>query len=181
MSPRRWRRVGAFGGSVLAAALSVVVVRGATARYERDAAERSAATIGAYLAIAAPPDRGGSTYNLAQLLIQARAVVTLIGSSHLEVYYATAPLVQAVAPPLQPAELERLRREETTGWDGDAALVPFLDREGWVDRLSLRGAMTDFFDGRRTGYRFPRAISIFSNLAWRLLLLNLWSRKYLAA
>jgi len=56
-----------------------------------------------------------------------------------------------------------------------------LDREGWVDRLSLRGAMTDFFEGRRTGYRFPRAIGIFSNLAWRLLLLNLWSRKYLAA
>jgi asparagine synthase (glutamine-hydrolysing) len=56
-----------------------------------------------------------------------------------------------------------------------------LEREGWVDRLNLRRAMTDFFEGRRTGYRFPRAISIFSNLAWRLLLLNLWSRKYLAA
>ena len=56
-----------------------------------------------------------------------------------------------------------------------------FDREGWVDRLNLRGAMTDFFEGRRTGYRFPRAISIFSNLAWRLLLLNLWSRKYLVA
>jgi asparagine synthase (glutamine-hydrolysing) len=56
-----------------------------------------------------------------------------------------------------------------------------LAREGWVDRLRLRNAMTDFFDGRRTGYRFPRAISIFSNLAWRVLLLNLWSRKYLAA
>ena len=55
-----------------------------------------------------------------------------------------------------------------------------LDREGWIDRLRLRVAMTDFFDGRRTGYRFPRAISIFSDLAWRLLLLNLWSRKYLA-
>ncbi len=56
-----------------------------------------------------------------------------------------------------------------------------LAREGWVDRLGLRGAMTDLFEGRRTGYRFPRAISIFSNLAWRLLLLNLWSRRYLVA
>jgi hypothetical protein len=55
-----------------------------------------------------------------------------------------------------------------------------LDREGWVDRLNLRGAMTGFFERRRLGYGFPRAISIFSNLAWRLLLLNLWSRKYLA-
>lgn len=56
-----------------------------------------------------------------------------------------------------------------------------LAREGWVDRLGLRGAMTDFFEGRRKGYPFPRAISIFSNLAWRLLLLNLWSRRYLGA
>jgi len=54
-----------------------------------------------------------------------------------------------------------------------------LSREGWVDRLRLRAAMTEFFEGRRVGYRFPRAISIFSNLAWRLLLLNLWSRRYL--
>lgn len=56
-----------------------------------------------------------------------------------------------------------------------------LARDGWADSLGLRDAMADFFEGRRTGYRFPRAISIFSNLAWRLLLLNLWSRKYLAA
>jgi len=56
-----------------------------------------------------------------------------------------------------------------------------LDRDGWTDRLRLRGAMTDFFAGRRDGYAFPHAISIFRNLAWRLLLLNLWSRRYLAA
>lgn len=56
-----------------------------------------------------------------------------------------------------------------------------LSREGWTDRLGLRGAMTDFFEGRRKGYAFPRAISLFSNLAWRVLLLNLWSKKYLAA
>jgi asparagine synthase (glutamine-hydrolysing) len=54
-----------------------------------------------------------------------------------------------------------------------------LARNGWTDRLGLREAMTDFFEGRRTGYAFPRAISIFSNLAWRLLLLNLWSKRYL--
>ena len=38
-----------------------------------------------------------------------------------------------------------------------------------------------FFNGTRKGYAFPRAIGIFSNVAWRLLLLQLWSRKYLAA
>jgi asparagine synthase (glutamine-hydrolysing) len=53
-----------------------------------------------------------------------------------------------------------------------------LDRRGWVDELGLRGAMTDYFGGKRAGYTFPRAISIFSNLAWRLLLLNLWSKRY---
>lgn len=53
-----------------------------------------------------------------------------------------------------------------------------LDRDSWVDELGLRGAMTDYFAGKRQGYAFPRAISIFSNLAWRLLLLNLWSRRY---
>jgi asparagine synthase (glutamine-hydrolysing) len=56
-----------------------------------------------------------------------------------------------------------------------------LAKSSWVDELGLRKAMIDFFDGRRKGYRFPRAISIFSNLAWRLLLLNLWSCKYLTS
>lgn len=53
-----------------------------------------------------------------------------------------------------------------------------LDRHGWVDELGLRKPMTDYFNGARQGYRFPHAISIFSNLAWRLLLLTLWARKY---
>ena len=60
----------------------------------------------------------------------------------------------------------------------DYARQVILDRKGWVDELGLRDAMTDYFNGRRQGYAFPRAISIFSNLAWRLLLLNLWSRRY---
>ena len=66
--------------------------------------------------------------------------------------------------------------DEFRRYAGDVILA----RDGWADRLGLRGAMTDFFEGHRSGYRFPRAISIFSNLAWRLLLLQLWSRKYLA-
>jgi asparagine synthase (glutamine-hydrolysing) len=63
----------------------------------------------------------------------------------------------------------------------DYARQVILDRNGWVDELGLRPAMTDYFNGRRAGYAFPRAISIFSNLAWRLLLLNLWSRRYVGA
>jgi asparagine synthase (glutamine-hydrolysing) len=63
----------------------------------------------------------------------------------------------------------------------DYARQVILDRSGWVDELGLRGAMTDYFSGKRQGYAFPRSISIFSNLAWRLLLLNLWSRRYVGA
>ena len=131
MNPLTRCRVGAFGGSVLTAAVTLIAVRGATAGYEREFVEQSAVTIAAYLSFAAPPDRGGSDYDLAQLLIQARALATLLGPSRVEVYHGTAPLVHAIAAPLRPAELDRLRREETTEWDGDAALAPLLDREGW--------------------------------------------------
>jgi len=54
-----------------------------------------------------------------------------------------------------------------------------LERDGWVDELGLRTAMTDYFDGKRNGLPFPYAISILRNLAWRLLLLSLWSKRYL--
>jgi asparagine synthase (glutamine-hydrolysing) len=73
------------------------------------------------------------------------------------------------------------------GWMEDSATFRayaksvILDRDSWVDQLGLRPAMTDYFAGKRSGYAFPRAISIFSNLAWRLLLLNLWSRRYVRA
>lgn len=54
-----------------------------------------------------------------------------------------------------------------------------LKCNGWVDKLGLRSAMTAYFDGKRNGFPFPYAVSIFRNLAWRLLLLNLWSKRYL--
>jgi asparagine synthase (glutamine-hydrolysing) len=60
----------------------------------------------------------------------------------------------------------------------DYARQVVLDPKGWAAELGLRGAMRDYFDGR-PGYAFPRPLSIFSHLAWRLLLLNLWSRHYL--
>jgi asparagine synthase (glutamine-hydrolysing) len=55
-----------------------------------------------------------------------------------------------------------------------------LDTAGWAKPLGLHSAMLNYFDRNRTGYRFPHAISIFSIVAWRLLLLNLWSRQYLS-
>ncbi|MCU0808290.1 MAG: asparagine synthase (glutamine-hydrolyzing) [Candidatus Contendobacter sp.] len=49
---------------------------------------------------------------------------------------------------------------------------------GWTEALGLDGAMRAYFLHGRTGYPFPRAISLFSNLAWRLLILELWARAY---
>jgi asparagine synthase (glutamine-hydrolysing) len=50
-----------------------------------------------------------------------------------------------------------------------------LARGGWTEALGLRSAMEAYFVNNRVGYAFPRAISIFRNLAWRLLILEMWS------
>ena len=49
----------------------------------------------------------------------------------------------------------------------------------WCQRLGLEPAMRSYFERGQKGYGFPHALSIFSNLAWRLLLLELWSEKML--
>lgn len=49
----------------------------------------------------------------------------------------------------------------------------------WCKPLGLESAMQSYFIDGRKGYGFPRELSIFSNLAWRLLLLELWSQHYL--
>jgi asparagine synthase (glutamine-hydrolysing) len=51
-----------------------------------------------------------------------------------------------------------------------------LANDSWVDELNLRDAMQRFFRHGQSGYAFPRSISLFSNLAWRLLILSLWSK-----
>jgi asparagine synthase (glutamine-hydrolysing) len=48
-------------------------------------------------------------------------------------------------------------------------------------RLGLAGPMKVYFDKGQTGYRAPRALSLFGNLAWRLLLLERWADHYLRA
>jgi asparagine synthase (glutamine-hydrolysing) len=48
----------------------------------------------------------------------------------------------------------------------------------WTEALGLRPAMEDYFVANRAGYAFPRAISIFRSLAWRLLILEMWSNAY---
>ena len=56
-----------------------------------------------------------------------------------------------------------------------------LAKGGWTEALGLRPAMEDYFVNNRAGYAFPRAISIFRNLAWRLLILEMWSSAYRVA
>jgi ABC-type sugar transport system permease subunit len=70
------------------------------------------------------------SYHLPALLTQARALKTLPGwTSEVEVYYGTAPLVDATAPPLTPDDLRELDSKGTR-WRGGVALVPLRDRQG---------------------------------------------------
>jgi asparagine synthase (glutamine-hydrolysing) len=67
--------------------------------------------------------------------------------------------------------------------DEDAGFREFtrntlLDAGSITHRLGLDRAMRDYFDEGRDGYGFPHALSIFRNLAWRLLLLEVWRRHY---
>jgi asparagine synthase (glutamine-hydrolysing) len=48
-----------------------------------------------------------------------------------------------------------------------------------TEQAGLAPAMRAYFDEGRAGFAFPSAVSIFSNLAWRLLLLELWAQHYL--
>jgi multiple sugar transport system permease protein len=78
------------------------------------------------------------SYDLASLLTQARALTTLPGwSSDVEVYFGTAPLIDATAPPLSPADLSLLAGGR---WRNGAALVPLMDRDGQevVGAVALR-------------------------------------------
>ena len=69
--------------------------------------------------------------------------------------------------------------------DEDAAFRKFtrdtlLDAGSITHRLGLGRAMRAYFDKGQSGYAFPHSLSIFRNLAWRLLLLELWGKHYLA-
>lgn len=70
-----------------------------------------------------------------------------------------------------------------TGWMDasttirDYARTVALDASGWAEPLGLARAMRAYFQEGRSGFPFPSALSIFQSVAWRLVLLNLWSRR----
>jgi multiple sugar transport system permease protein len=157
MSSRVWA-AGAAAAATVAAALVLVVVTTAQRRYERAFAFRMAGTTAAYIAAVTPPppppprprrsprrrrqtpapqpapaptsvSAAARSYDLPALLTQARALRTLPGwSSDVEVYFGTAPLVDATAAPLSPDDLQRLAAGGR--WRDGAALVPLKDRDG---------------------------------------------------
>jgi multiple sugar transport system permease protein len=76
-----------------------------------------------------PLSPAARAYHLPSLLTQARALRTLPGwSSDVEVYFGTAPLVDATAAPLSLDDLVQL--EAGGRWHDGAALVPLKDRDG---------------------------------------------------
>jgi ABC-type sugar transport system permease subunit len=86
-----------------------------------------------------PLSPAARTFDLASLLTQARALTTLPGwSSEVEVFFGTAPLVDATAPPLSPEDLAHLAAGAR--WRNGAALVPLMDRDGQevVGAVALR-------------------------------------------
>lgn len=100
------------------------------------------------------------SYDLPSLLTQARALHTLPGwSSDVEVYFGTAPLVDATAPPLSPDDLQHLAAGGR--WGNGVALVPLKDRDGQevvgavavLPRPAPHGPLPGGF-----GFVFPAAI-----------------------
>jgi len=88
--------------------------------------------------------------------------------------------------PAQISARSKFGASVAASWMDDNAIFRAYARERLVDgtwcrRLGLDGAMRDFFDRGQQGRAFPHALSLYSNLAWRLLLLELWSPHYLEA
>jgi asparagine synthase (glutamine-hydrolysing) len=87
--------------------------------------------------------------------------------------------------PAQASDRIKFGAPLAAGWmDDDAGFRAFarervLSGDSQTRRLGLGDAMRAYYDEGRSGYPFPASLSLFRNLAWRLLLLELWSAHYL--
>ena len=153
---RRAVLVTAVAAGVAAGVL--VVARWEERRFDRTAAVRIAGGTAAYLAVVTPAARGDpGEYNLAQLLVQARALTTLPGWTWpVEIYHGTAPLVDAAAPPLPADGLEGLPY-----WRDGAALVQLPgppDGESVVGAVAVRPNGLGGLGGLLLSWAFPAAL-----------------------
>ena len=156
----RW----AVRGAALAAAVAIAVValaRWEQSRYDRAGALTIARSTAAYFTVVTPPARADSgDLALVQLLVQARALTTLPGwTSPVEIYHGTAPLVDAAAPPLPAAELERLPE-----WRDGTALVALRGRSDGdgegpvVGVVAVRPTRGGGLGGLLLGWAIPAAV-----------------------
>jgi multiple sugar transport system permease protein len=115
-------------------------------RAEIATAERSAKSAAAYLALVTPTEPQSTSYQLVQLLAQARGIGTLPGwAGVVEVYAGNATLVHATAQPLPQATLDELRERDVPLLSGGEVVVPLKDRDGWdgVGAVAVRVVSSD--------------------------------------
>jgi len=140
------RRIGGAAVMGLAGLATLVAARIVTHRAEIAAAERSANSAAAYLALVTPAEPHASTYQLVQLLAQARGIGTLPGWTEVvEVYHGMAPLVHATATTLPRATLDLLQQRDAPLLSGDDVVVPLRDKDDWdgVGAVSVQVVSTD--------------------------------------
>lgn len=130
----------------IAALAALAAARIVIHRAEIATAERSAKSAAAYLALVTPTEAHSTSYQLVQLLAQARGIGTLPGwAGVVEVYAGNATLVHATAQPLPQATLDELRERDVPLLSGGEVVVPLKDKDGWdgVGAVAVRVVSTD--------------------------------------
>lgn len=144
------KRLGRHIAGALVMGIAALAALGAAGivihRAEIATAERSAKSAAAYLALVTPTESHSTSYQLVQLLAQARGIGTLPGwAGVVEVYAGNATLVHATAQPLPQATLDELRERDVPLLSGGEVVVPLKDRDGWdgVGAVAVRVVSTD--------------------------------------
>lgn len=125
---------------------ALVAARIVAHRAEIETAKRSANSAAAYLSLVTPTEAHASTYQLVQLLAQARGIGTLPGwTGVVEVYHGMAPLVHATAVPLPRPTLDLLQQRDLPLLSGGEVVVPLRDKDDWdgVGAVAVQVVSTD--------------------------------------